>query len=89
MVRSLKATTDYFLGTVGGAVYGGLIAILIPHETELTLLVVFAIAVAPLALFAALRPNMNVLPITAIIVLLMPTMSTSMHVTASGRRSIA
>jgi len=80
--RSLKATTDYFLGTVGGAVYGGLIAILIPHETELTLLIVFALAVAPLALFAALRPNMNVLPITAIIVLLMPTMSTSLHVTA-------
>ncbi|MBV8393265.1 MAG: FUSC family protein [Alphaproteobacteria bacterium] len=79
--RSLKATTDYFLGTVGGAVYGGLIAILIPHETELTLIIVFALAVAPLALFAALKQNMNVLPITAIIVLLMPTMSTTLHVT--------
>lgn len=79
--RSLKATADYFLGTVGGALYGGLIAIILPHETELTLLLVFALAVAPLALFAALKPNMNVLPITAIIVLLMPTMSTSMHVT--------
>lgn len=79
--RSIKAATDYFLGTVGGAVYGGLIAILIPHETELTLLIVFALAVAPLALFAALKPNMNVVPITAIIVLLMPTMSVSLHVT--------
>jgi uncharacterized membrane protein YccC len=78
--RTLKATTDYLLGTVGGAVYGGLVAILIPHETELTLLIVFALAVTPLALLASLRQNMNVLPITAIIVLLMPSMSAT-HVT--------
>jgi uncharacterized membrane protein YccC len=29
--RSLKATRDYMLGTVGRAVYGGAIAMLIPH----------------------------------------------------------
>ncbi len=28
--RSLKATRDYMLGTVGGALYGGAIAVLIP-----------------------------------------------------------
>jgi uncharacterized membrane protein YccC len=70
--RSLKATGDYLAGTVGGAIYGGLVAVLIPHESEFALLVVLVIAVAPLALLAAGRPNMNVVPITAIIILLLP-----------------
>src|SRR3981189_1945567 len=30
--RSLKATRDYMFGTVGGAIYGGAIAVLIPHS---------------------------------------------------------
>jgi uncharacterized membrane protein YccC len=29
--RSLKATFDYLLGTLGGAIYGGAIGVLIPH----------------------------------------------------------
>jgi len=70
--RSLKASIDYMLGTIGGSVYGGAIALLIPHTTELALLAVLMIAVAPLALYAALRPGMNVVPISAIIVLLVP-----------------
>src|SRR5207245_11799533 len=32
--RSLKATRDYMLGTIGGAIYGGAIAILIPYSRE-------------------------------------------------------
>lgn len=71
--RSLKATGDYLVGTIGGALYGGLVGIFIPHTTETALLLVLVVAVAPLALFAAVRPNMNVMPITAIIVLLVPT----------------
>ncbi|SJZ71249.1 Fusaric acid resistance protein family protein [Enhydrobacter aerosaccus] len=71
--RSLKATSDYLIGTIAGAIYGGAVAILIPHQTESALLLVLVIAIAPLALIAAARQNMNVLPITAIIVLLVPT----------------
>jgi uncharacterized membrane protein YccC len=70
--RSLKATFDYLVGTLGGAVYGGAIAILIPHSSEIALLVVLALAVAPLALVAAINPRFSVAPITAIIVLLIP-----------------
>lgn len=73
--RSLKATGDYLLGTVGGSVYGGAVAILIPHEGQLALLAVLVIALAPLALLAAVRPSMNIVPITAIIVLLLPGMT--------------
>ena len=75
--RSLKATGDYFIGTLGGAIYGGAVAVLIPHESELALLAVLVIAVAPLALLAAVRPNLNVVPITAIIILLLPGMTHS------------
>jgi len=32
--RSLKATRDYLIGTLGGALYGGAVAILIPHNGE-------------------------------------------------------
>jgi uncharacterized membrane protein YccC len=70
--RSLKATGDYLIGTLGGAIYGGAVAILIPHQSETALLIVMVIAVAPLALLAAVRPSMNVVPITAIIILLLP-----------------
>ena len=43
--------------TLGGALYGGAVAILVLHSHELALLVVLAIAVAPLAVAAAfIRP---------------------------------
>src|ERR1700761_6128888 len=47
--RSLKVATDYLLGTFFGVVYGGALAILLPHESEPALFVVLALAVAPLA----------------------------------------
>ena len=46
--RSLKAIRDYMLGTVGGAVYGGAIAMLIPHSGEGGLLALLVLAVAPM-----------------------------------------
>ena len=73
--RSLKATRDYLIGTVGGAIYGGAIAILVPHHGEGALLAVLVMAVAPLAFIAAINPSLNVATVTAIIVLLLPTMN--------------
>jgi hypothetical protein len=73
--RSLKATRDYLVGTIGGAVYGGAVAILIPHANEGMLLLVLVLAVLPLAFIAALNPSLNVAPVTAIIVLLLPLMN--------------
>jgi uncharacterized membrane protein YccC len=72
--RSLKVAGDYLTGTLAGVAYGGLLAVLIPHENELALFAVLALAIAPLAFVAAFRTNFNVLPITAIIVLLVPGM---------------
>ena len=73
--RSLMATFDYLVGTLGGAIYGGAIGVLIPHSSEIALLAVLALAVTPLALIAAINPKFSVAPITAIIVLLIPTMT--------------
>ena len=73
--RSLMATFDYLVGTLGGAIYGGAIGVLIPHGSEIALLAVLALAVTPLAFIAAINPRFSVAPITAIIVLLIPTMT--------------
>ncbi len=73
--RSLKATRDYLVGTVGGAIYGGAVAVLIPHSGEGALLGVLVLAVAPLAFIAAINPSLNVATVTAIIVLLLPMMN--------------
>ena len=73
--RSIKVTSDYLIGTIGGAIYGGIIAVLFPHASELALLAVLALAVAPLAVVAAINPSFNVAPVTAIIVLLLPSIT--------------
>jgi hypothetical protein len=73
--RSLKATRDYLIGTIGGAIYGGTVAVLVPHNGETALLVVLVMAVAPLAFIAAIKPSLNVATVTAIIVLLLPFMN--------------
>ena len=72
--RSLKATRDYMLGTIGGAIYGGAIAILIPYSSELGLLGLLVLAVAPLSFLAAIYPNLSSATVTAVIVLVLPSM---------------
>ena len=73
--RSLRATIDYLLATLGGVAYGGTIAVLVPHASEVSLLAVLALAVAPLALAAAVNPRLSAAPVTAIIVLLLPAIT--------------
>jgi uncharacterized membrane protein YccC len=75
--RSLKATRDYMIGTLGGALYGGAVGILIPHSGEGALLAVLVLAVAPLAFISAINPSLNAATVTAIMVLLLPVMNHS------------
>ena len=72
--RSLKVSRDYLFGTVGGALYGGAIAVLVPHSGELELLALLALVVAPMALLAAMKPSFNTAIVTSVIVLLLPEM---------------
>jgi Fusaric acid resistance protein-like len=73
--RSLKATRDYMLGTVGGAAYGGAIAMLIPHSGEGGLLALLVLTVAPMAFIGAINPSLSAATVTAVIVLLVPAMN--------------
>jgi uncharacterized membrane protein YccC len=73
--KSVKATFDYLVGTLCGAIYAGAIAALLPHESELALVVVLAIAVAPLALIAAINPTFTAATFTGVLVILIPSIT--------------
>jgi len=70
--RSLKATIEYLVGTLFGAIYAGVLAVLVPHGNDVALAGVMAIAVAPLALLAAIKPAFRVGTFTGVLVLLIP-----------------
>lgn len=70
--RSLKAAADYLVGTLGGAVFGALVATTLPHAHEASLLLVLAVAVAPLTLVASLKPSLAAAPITGALIILLP-----------------
>ena len=67
---SLRATLEYIIGTVGGAVYAGIIGLLLPHATPIALGGILALTIAPLALAAAFNPSFRVAPFSAVLVLL-------------------
>jgi uncharacterized membrane protein YccC len=73
--RSVKATIDYVVGTLCGAVYAGAIATLIPHPNEFALIGVLALTVAPLALLGAINPSFSAATFTGVLVLLVPAIS--------------
>jgi len=84
--KSVQATLDYFLGTLGGAVYAGAIAGFVPHDGEAAFAGVLALAIAPLALLAAMSPRFAAAPTTAAIVVLAPTLiHTTSLVSAADR----
>src|SRR5262249_3157479 len=61
---------EYILGTLGGALYAGIVGVLIAPANVLTQAVILAVTVAPLAFLAALNPNFRVAPFSAVLVLL-------------------
>jgi uncharacterized membrane protein YccC len=71
----VKATIDYLMGTLGGALYAGVIAAFIPHSNDAVLAGVLALAITPLALLAAISSRFAVAPTTAAIVVLAPTLT--------------
>jgi uncharacterized membrane protein YccC len=70
--RSLKATLDYVVGTLSGAVYAGAVAAPFSQANEIALIGVLAITVAPLALLAAINPSFSVATFTGVLVILVP-----------------
>lgn len=69
---SVKATLDRMIGTLGGAIYGGAIAVLAAHHGAIATGIGLAAALLPLAFIAALDARFRVAPVTAVIVLISP-----------------
>ncbi len=84
--KSVKATIDYSLGTLGGAIYAGLIAAFVPHQSDAAFAVVLAGAMAPLALLAAISPRFAAAPSTAAIVVLAPTLTHATSLASAADR---
>jgi uncharacterized membrane protein YccC len=68
---SLRATIEYTIGTLGGAVYAAAIGVLVPHAGTIAQGVVLAVTIGPLAFAAAINPNFRVAPFSAVLVLLL------------------
>ena len=86
--RSLKATIDYFAGTLCGAVWGGIVASLLPQNNELAVLGTLALVLAPLAFAAAMDPRFTAAPITGAIVVLVPQMTHATTMTSVVERVV-
>ena len=84
--RSLRATTDYFIGTVGAAIYAGAVGALIPNVGEISLSAGLAVAVAPATLLAALNTRFSAAPFTAALVFLAPTITHATPVASALER---
>ena len=67
---SLRATIEYMVGTLVGAIYAAAVGVLVPHTTAASQALVLALAIAPLALAAAISPSFRVAPFSAVLVLL-------------------
>jgi uncharacterized membrane protein YccC len=67
---SLRATIEYIVGTLGGAIYAAAIGVAVPHATAISQAGVLALAIAPLALAGAINPSFRVAPFSAVLVLL-------------------
>lgn len=67
---SLKAAVVRLIGTLGGAIWGTAVAVIMPHQKPEDMALALALAVAPLAVLTGFRPAYRVAPITAIIVLM-------------------
>jgi uncharacterized membrane protein YccC len=86
--RSLKATTDYLVGTLGGAIYAGAIGTLVPHDNEVALLAALALAVAPAALIVAINPRYSAATFTAVMVFFGPTITHAGPIASAVERVI-
>jgi uncharacterized membrane protein YccC len=86
--RSLKATMDYLISTLGGAIYAGAIGALVPHDNQFAVFAALAMALAPAVLLAALYPRFSAAPFTAVMVFFAPTITHTGPIAAAFERVI-
>jgi uncharacterized membrane protein YccC len=86
--RSLKASIDYLVTTLGGAVYAGAIGALVPQDNAVAQFAGLAMALAPAVLLAALNPRFSAAPFTAVMVFFGPTITHTGPIAAAFERVI-
>jgi len=86
--RSLKASMDYLVSTLGGAVYAGAIGAFVPHDNSLAVYAALALALAPAVLLAALNARFSAAPFTAVMVFFGPTITHTGPIAAAFERVI-
>src|SRR6266404_3359279 len=86
--RSLKASMDYLITTLGGAIYAGAIGAIVPHDNQFAVFAALAIALAPAVLLAALYPRFSAAPFTAVMVFFAPTITHTGPIAAAFERVI-
>jgi len=69
---SLKASLDRLAGTLGGVIWGGIVATLIPWDGPSGTFVTLAAALVPLTLIAAMNGRYHVAPVAAVITVILP-----------------
>src|ERR1700686_764726 len=67
---SVRASLEYMVGTLAGAIYAGVLGVLLPHATPLALVGGLVLPIAPLAFAAAAHPSFRAAPFSAVLVLL-------------------
>jgi uncharacterized membrane protein YccC len=67
---SVRASIEYMVGTLAGAIYAGVLGVALPHATPLALAGVLALTIAPLAVASAASPSFRAAPFSAVLVLL-------------------
>ena len=67
---SVRASIEYIVGTLAGAIYAGVLGVIVPHATPLALAGVLALTIAPLAVASAASASFRAAPFSAVLVLL-------------------
>jgi uncharacterized membrane protein YccC len=86
--RSLKATDDYLVGTLGGAIFAGVVGALIPHNGEISLAVALVMTLIPVSFLAAEDARFGTAPFTAVLVLLAPIITHLGSIASASERVI-
>jgi uncharacterized membrane protein YccC len=69
---SLKASFDRLVGTIGGAICGGVVVAVLPRGSPWDIALALALALLPLSVLAAIDSRFRVAPVTAAILILVP-----------------
>ncbi|HEY7853192.1 MAG TPA: FUSC family protein [Caulobacteraceae bacterium] len=85
---AIKAVMDRLAGSLAGAAWGVIVCLTVPHDDVAHLALALGLAIGPLAVATAFNPAWRVAPVTAIILLLTPSVQNAGPVAAAISRML-